>query len=520
MQVFNIDECDPQRAARLEQQAEADFEYFEQAERLIAVEAAGRTNRLERREAEMAALRELAREKSPEEIAAFEAETDRLAFEADNRYRAKLPADLQAEFDRIRAMPDGREQRTAFERLDADAQLRAEWARIDALTDEESDLELTKKESAVSVVPFPVPAAPIADFIKTSGEFVRGFVPPEYVLDGVLQRRFCYSMTAQTGVGKTTVAMLLSAHISLGRPLGALDVAKGTVIYLAGENPTDVQMRWLGLTQELKMDPLNADVHFIPGVLPLSQVATKITAEVMRKGLRPVLVVVDTAAAYNESDDENSNTQLGAHARRLRSLTELPGGPCVLILCHPTKRAADDDLIPRGGGAFLAEVDGNIALQKRDTLIVAGALGKFRGAEFPPLRFELKTVREHPILKDTRGRNIPTVVARPVDESAATVIEASGERDEDTVLRALPAQREAGLNPTEIARKLKWYIRNDPKQPAHLKVKRTLDCLRAHKLAEAARNNRWRLMPKGELELNRLDTDAKAASVMPPLPMR
>jgi hypothetical protein len=42
-------------------------------------------------------------------------------------------------------------------------------------------------------------------------------------------------------------------------------------------------------------------------------------------------------------------------------------------------------LIPRGGGAFLAEVDGNIALQKRESLIVASAQGKFRGREFAPL---------------------------------------------------------------------------------------------------------------------------------------
>ena len=126
--------------------------------------------------------------------------------------------------------------------------------------------------------------------------------------------------------------MLLSAHVSLGRALGALDVAKGSVLYFAGENPTDIQMRWLGLTREMGMDPATADVHFISGVYPLSQVAEQIAAEAAAKGLRPALVVVDTAAAYNEGDDENSNSQAAAHARRLRSLTELPGGPCVLSL--------------------------------------------------------------------------------------------------------------------------------------------------------------------------------------------
>jgi len=82
------------------------------------------------------------------------------------------------------------------------------------------------------------------------------------------------------------------------------------------------------------------------------------------KKLHPTLVVVDTVAAYFEGDDDNDNVQMGNYARLLRSMTKLPGGPCVLALAHPTKRAADDDLIPKGGGPFLNEVDGNVALRR------------------------------------------------------------------------------------------------------------------------------------------------------------
>jgi len=90
---------------------------------------------------------------------------------------------------------------------------------------------------SVSIVPFRQQPAASADLIKASSEFVAGFVPPDYLVDGVLQRRFCYSLTAQTGVGKTTVAMMLAAHVATGRSLHGLDVAKGTVLYFAGENP-------------------------------------------------------------------------------------------------------------------------------------------------------------------------------------------------------------------------------------------------------------------------------------------
>ncbi|MGQ2186083.1 bifunctional DNA primase/polymerase [Bradyrhizobium barranii] len=338
---------------------------------------------------------------------------------------------------------------------------------------------------------------PTSDLIQTSAQFVQGFVPPEYLVDQVLQRRFCYSITAQTGVGKTAVAMLLSAHVGAGRSLGNLDVEQGSVLYFAGENPTDIQMRWLGITRELNIDPATADVHFIPGAMPLSQAAARIAEEVSRKGLQPALVVVDTAAAYFEGDDENSNTQAVAHARRLRALTELPGGPCVLILCHPTKRAADDDLIPRGGGAFLAEVDGNIALQKRESLIVASSLGKFRGRDFAPLSFELKTV-QHPVLKDARGRSIPTVVARHLGEVEKQRISADTLSRENQLLETVSAKPDASLR--ELAELMGWRFKTG--QPDQSKVSRALDALAKAKLVRKS-GRRWEVTPSGLSELER-----------------
>ena len=49
-------------------------------------------------------------------------------------------------------------------------------------------------------------------------------------------------------------------------------------------------------------------------------------------------MIVDTSTAYFEGDDENNNVQMGKHARMLRSLAKLPGGPTIIIRCHPTKK--------------------------------------------------------------------------------------------------------------------------------------------------------------------------------------
>ncbi len=248
--------------------------------------------------------------------------------------------------------------------------------------------------------------------IQSSSEFIKDFKPPDYLIKGLIQRRFFYSITARTGSGKTAICLRLAAHVGRGLPLGKRDVCRGRVLYFAGENPDDIRMRWIAMLEQLGEDPV--DVHFVTGHCKLSAVAAQIRAEAEQLG-ELVLVIVDTSAAYFEGTDENDNVQALAHARRLRELVDLPGGPAVIACCHPPKKATDDNLIPRGGGAFLAEVDGNFDCRKSGSVVSLHTQGKFRGPEFAPILFQLDTVT-HPRLKDSGGDSIPTIVASPLTE--------------------------------------------------------------------------------------------------------
>ncbi|MDA9504188.1 hypothetical protein XI09_05310 [Bradyrhizobium sp. CCBAU 11386] len=359
------------------------------------------------------------------------------------------------------------------------------------------------KAKAMPVVPFPKQPAP-TNLIQSSGQFVRDFVPPDYVIDRIFQRRFCYSMTAKTGGGKTAAAMRLAAHVATGRSIGNIEVERGTVIYAAGENPTDVQARWLGVTQEMGIDPETVDVHFINGVVKISENVANIEAEVAAKKLQPTLVIVDTVAAYFEGDDDNDNVQMGNYARLLRSMTNLPSGPCVLALAHPTKRAADDDLIPKGGGAFLNEVDGNVALRRNGQVIAFEALGKFRGPSFEPVHFELVTV-QHPKLRDTKGRAIPTVVARPVSDFGIVERERANERDEDALLKAIDQ------HPRKSRRDVGKLL-----GMSDSRVYRLAQKLEQQKLIRPERSG-WTLTGAGERELNAMDSRGSGVN-QPPLP--
>ena len=55
--------------------------------------------------------------------------------------------------------------------------------------------------------------AAVMPTMMTSAEFVRDFSPPDYLIDGILQRGFIYSNTGSTGTGKTAIALRLLASV-------------------------------------------------------------------------------------------------------------------------------------------------------------------------------------------------------------------------------------------------------------------------------------------------------------------
>jgi hypothetical protein len=314
--------------------------------------------------------------------------------------------------------------------------------------------------------------------LQSSAQFIAGFTPPDYVVSGVLQRSFLYAMTGKTGAGKTAILLLLAAHVAEGRPIGDHDIEKGPVLYFAGENPGDACARWIAMSQQIDFDAEAIEVFFIPGVFKISAMHDRIRNEVAAIG-GVSLVVVDTSAAFFEGNDENDNKEHGDHARRLRTLTTLPGRPCVITACHPVKNATDENLQPRGGGAFLAEIDGNLTACTTAGGVEVSTQGKFRGPDFPQMHFQLRTVT-HERLKDSKGRLIPTVVAAPLSEQAREEIAKVTRSKEDQLLVALLDPTNCKASKVELARLLGWTMSNG--DPYRVLVGRSLRALQNAKL--------------------------------------
>jgi DNA-binding transcriptional ArsR family regulator len=198
------------------------------------------------------------------------------------------------------------------------------------------------------------------------------------------------------------------------------------------------------------------------------------------------LIIIDTMAAYFGGDDENNNVQAGNYARELRKLTFLGSKPAVLSLCHPVKGATKGNLLPRGGGAFLNEVDGNLTVWgdgNDQTELHWG--GKFRGPNFLPASFKLNVV--HPrALVDDKGREMPTVLAEYIEDSEAIVLADDAIRLEDRVM--IDINHHAKSSVRERAERI-----DVSKSTVH----RALVALKAKKLVEEVRGSPFELMVTG-----------------------
>jgi hypothetical protein len=352
--------------------------------------------------------------------------------------------------------------------------------------------------------------------IISKRDFLLGFLPPDYLIDGMMQYGFIYAITGQTGHAKTAVALLIAELVASNDPnamFGGNKVEKGRVVYFAGENPDDVRMRVIGADHVRRNngeDPSQDQIWFVPGQFNIPQMRNYLIERFSTMG-GVNLIIIDTSAAYFLGKDEIDNVEMGAHARMLRTLTALPGNPCVIPLCHPIKRVESaDQLLPRGGGAFLNEVDGNLTLFKKTDDTVELDYTKMRGAGFEPIQFKLERI-DPPTLVDKKGRKIPTIRAQAITEVQAQAIKRTTRDFENKVLRAYLSNPD--VTHAEICTMNDWLDRSQ--KPLKSRVTRVLGALAKIGYVRKQRDDEWFLTEKGKEEARKVALAARAASEPP-----
>jgi hypothetical protein len=304
-----------------------------------------------------------------------------------------------------------------------EAELRRSWA---------------KAEDSGGEKPEPPKKSQAARLILNSAAFMAGFEPPDYVVDGILQRGKLYSLCGRPGAGKTLIMLLMQSCLARGLPFCGREADPGSTFFSAGENPQNVATQWIGLCADhfLAPDALS-NVHWARGVFDMGAGMDQALAEASAiPDLR--LVTIDSQQAFNPGDDENDNLQQQRFAKRLRGFADLPSRPAVVVICHPTKNAGRDNLRPRGGSGFFGEIDGNLCLwsEERGITELFPDPEKFRGAPFDPIKLEVVVTQPHGLV-DAKGRQLPSVVARPMLRLREEAKAKETESRENAALRAI-----------------------------------------------------------------------------------
>jgi hypothetical protein len=109
------------------------------------------------------------------------------------------------------------------------------------------------------------------------------------------------------------------------------------------------------------------------------------------------------------------------------------------------KNAANDELIPAGGGTILNEVDGNITMARQASgLIEFGWQGKLRGLNFDPPLYRL-VYETAPGIVDIEGALVKLPVLLPATQQEAEAkADASVKRD-ILILRAIEQDPQASV---------------------------------------------------------------------------
>jgi energy-coupling factor transporter ATP-binding protein EcfA2 len=329
--------------------------------------------------------------------------------------------------------------------------------------------------------------------VMSAAAFLGAFKPIESIIEGLpIPRGGVTALTGMTGSGKTTLCTAIEGSLITGKLFAGRRITQGCVLVLAGENPDDYAMHLMATAQDAGIATADLENLFVvAGVFALAKGLAPLKRALA--GCELVAVIVDTSVAFNGRGDENGNIEQHDHAIDLRSLTTLPGNPAVVVLCHPKLNPTRETLYPRGGGAFMNEIDANLTVWKDPSGIhTLHWCGKIRGSNFDPIDFEMVPV-ELAGHKDHRGNPIVSTAARHVSHERAEVIESKALSDENTLLLAM--WRNSGASVSTLAMKCGWTSATS--QPQKSRVDRLIKGLFEQKLVSKDRNGSWCLTPKG-----------------------
>jgi hypothetical protein len=342
-----------------------------------------------------------------------------------------------------------------------------------------------------------IPSGPVCCSVDS---FLADTEAPVWVVGGIIQSNYVYAVTAPTNHGKTAVTLVMALCVAAGIAFAGLPVTRGKVLILCGENQDGFRLRMLATMNSLgiTLDDVRGRIWVLPQSTGLCYLLEQIKKDAETMG-DLTMVLVDTSVAFFGGDNENDNQQAYSHARDLRELSMLPGKPSVVVNCHPAAGAGKDmtreSCVPRGGSAFMNEIDTNLTVWSEGDTAEFHWMRKKRGPDFSPILFEYKAVNivQH-------DQSVPTVVAHHIDEQREKDLRRNKKEAESRLLLAMYNAPNGTIR--EWALDAGFTIKTGRLAgQAHVSFTvRTMERLKEYKLLERSRRDGWILTKAGKEE--------------------
>lgn len=266
---------------------------------------------------------------------------------------------------------------------------------------------------------------------------------PQYVVEPLIPRGYLTLFGSHGGLGKSTVGLVIGAHVTCGRDWAGLTVNRGRVMFISYEdNEKLIKWRLKSIAREYVLDfesviknmriidatkaPPIAEEHSSGGVKRL--ILTRSGERVIQKAKAGAfdLVIIDNASdAYG--GDENQRQQVRTFCRHLQNAVSGHDG-AVMLKAHVDKNAAK---YGAAGNSYSGSTQWHNSARSRlalvDDQIVQEKLNVGKKLAFP---IQLAWVGAVPV---------PTTMPQ-----AVAVQSARDEADDATILACFAAASEAG----------------------------------------------------------------------------
>ena len=243
-------------------------------------------------------------------------------------------------------------------------------------------------------------------------------VAPSYIVDKIIPEKAYGFLFADSGVGKSYLAIALATSVVSGKPfLGRFPVKKGSVLYLAGEDPDgllpriDASFNRLSDGQIKTPEDHPKGFDILPEEFSLVDRLDEIIEEAKFRNCK--LVIVDTLNCYFQ-EDENSATEARRFNQAVKRLVRETGAT-VLVLHHTGKNQAAG---MRGSTAFRAGADFVLRLErnKEDDIIRLTQEKNRNDVNFKPIN--LRLVPQGVGRKDDSGKEYVNAVIIELSDEA------------------------------------------------------------------------------------------------------